>query len=48
MAGLTYAIKIAKAFPAKEVIIITKTTADETNTKYAQGGVAGWDANDSF
>jgi L-aspartate oxidase len=49
VAGLTYAIKIAKAFPEKEVIIITKTTADETNTKYAQGGVAGvWDANDSF
>jgi L-aspartate oxidase len=49
VAGLTYAIKISKAFPAKEVIIITKTTADETNTKYAQGGVAGvWDENDSF
>ena len=42
-------LKIAKAFPEKKVIILTKTTADETNTKYAQGGVAGvWDANDSF
>ncbi len=49
VAGLTYAIKTAKAFPQKEVLIVTKTTADETNTKYAQGGVAGvWDANDSF
>jgi len=49
VAGLTYTIKIAKAFPEKGVIIITKTTADETNTKYAQGGIAGvWDANDSF
>lgn len=49
VAGLTYAIKIAKAYPGKKIIIITKTTADETNTKYAQGGVAGvWDANDSF
>ena len=49
VAGLTYAIKIAKAFPEKKIIIITKTTADETNTKYAQGGVAGvWDENDSF
>ena len=49
VAGLTYAIKTARAFPAKEVLIVTKTTADETNTKYAQGGVAGvWDANDSF
>ncbi len=49
VAGLTYAIKTAKAFPQKEVLVVTKTTADETNTKYAQGGVAGvWDANDSF
>ena len=49
VAGLTYAIKTAKAFPGKSITIITKTTADETNTKYAQGGVAGvWDANDSF
>ena len=49
VAGLTYAIKIAKAFPEKEIILITKTTADETNTKYAQGGIAGvWDENDSF
>jgi L-aspartate oxidase len=49
VAGLTYAIKTAKAFPKKQIIVITKTTADETNTKYAQGGVAGvWDANDSF
>ena len=49
VAGLTYAIKTAKAFPQKEILIVTKTTEDETNTKYAQGGVAGvWDANDSF
>ncbi len=49
VAGLTYAIKTAKAFPKKQILIVTKTTADETNTKYAQGGVAGvWDANDSF
>ncbi len=50
VAGLTYAIKIARAFPEKQVIILTKTTADETNTKYAQGGIAGvWDdENDSF
>ena len=41
IAGLTYAIKMAKHFPEKEIIVITKTQADETNTKYAQGGVAG-------
>ncbi|MDR0792225.1 MAG: FAD-dependent oxidoreductase, partial [Chitinophagaceae bacterium] len=50
IAGLTYALKIAKHFPDKTVTIITKTVADETNTKYAQGGVAGvWDeVKDSF
>lgn len=50
IAGLTYALKTARQFPDKQVIVITKTQADETNTKYAQGGVAGvWDeANDSY
>lgn len=41
IAGLTYALKVAKACPTKKVTIITKTTVDETNTKYAQGGIAG-------
>ncbi|MBX9779564.1 MAG: L-aspartate oxidase [Chitinophagaceae bacterium] len=50
IAGLTYALKIANKFPEKKVLVITKTQADETNTKYAQGGIAGvWDvANDSY
>ena len=50
IAGLTYALKIAKQFPAKTITIITKTQADETNTKYAQGGIAGvWDeSRDSY
>ncbi len=50
IAGLTYALKTAKHFPDKKVVVITKTNADETNTKYAQGGIAGvWDeAKDSF
>ncbi|HEX7690853.1 MAG TPA: FAD-binding protein, partial [Sediminibacterium sp.] len=44
IAGLTYALKTARHFPDKKVTVITKTQADETNTKYAQGGVAGvWD-----
>ncbi|NCI47635.1 L-aspartate oxidase [Sediminibacterium soli] len=44
IAGLTYALKTARQFPDKKVAIITKTQADETNTKYAQGGIAGvWD-----
>lgn len=41
IAGLTYALKVANHFPDKKVTVITKTNADETNTKYAQGGVAG-------
>ena len=50
IAGLTYALKVAQACPDKTVTIITKTTADETNTKYAQGGVAVVNdlENDSF
>ncbi|HTN07199.1 L-aspartate oxidase [Agriterribacter sp.] len=50
IAGLTYALKVARDCPDKKIIIFTKTTSDETNTKYAQGGIAGvWDnENDSF
>ena len=50
IAGLTFALKAAKKFPDKKILVITKTRADETNTKYAQGGIAGvWDADkDSF
>ncbi len=40
IAGLTYALKVAEKYPDKKIMIITKATADETNTKYAQGGVA--------
>jgi len=50
IAGLTYALKVSQKCPDKKVSIITKTTADETNTKYAQGGVAVVNdlENDSF
>jgi L-aspartate oxidase len=41
IAGLTFALKMAAEFPDKKVLVITKTQADETNTKYAQGGIAG-------
>src|ERR1043166_9265884 len=40
IAGLTYALKVSDKYPDKKKNIFTKTTADETNTKYAQGGVA--------
>ena len=44
IAGLTYALKVAEAMPDRQVIVITKAQPDETNTKYAQGGIAGvWD-----
>src|SRR5664279_1923385 len=50
IAGLTYALKVAEACPNQKVLVITKTIADETNTKYAQGGIAGVTdfENDSF
>ncbi len=41
IAGLTYALKVAQDCPDKKVTIFTKTQSDETNTKYAQGGIAG-------
>ena len=40
IAGLTYALKVAHRFPDKKILVITKAAADETNTKYAQGGIA--------
>jgi L-aspartate oxidase len=41
IAGLSYALKVAQACPDKKVMVLTKTQSDETNTKYAQGGIAG-------
>ncbi|MEN9487805.1 MAG: L-aspartate oxidase [Bacteroidota bacterium] len=40
IAGLTFAIKIAEKFPEKKITIVTKSSEDESNTKYAQGGIA--------
>jgi len=37
IAGLTYALKVAEA---GKVSIVTKVAEDESNTKYAQGGIA--------
>ena len=41
IAGLTYALKVARDCPDQNITILTKTISEETNTKYAQGGVAG-------
>lgn len=48
--GLTYALKVAQRFPDKKILVMTKAAADETNTKYAQGGIAVVNdlENDSF
>lgn len=44
IAGLTLAIKTAKAKPDLKITLITKTEQGESNTRYAQGGVAAvWD-----
>ncbi|MHA8106449.1 L-aspartate oxidase [Aquirufa sp. 5-AUSEE-100C1] len=53
IAGLSYTVKVAQYFEDRNVpvkiALITKTIAEETNTKYAQGGIAAvWDTEDSF
>lgn len=50
IAGLSFAIQAAEKFPDKSITLITKAARDETNTKYAQGGIAVVDAQagDSF
>ncbi len=49
VAGLTVAIKSAMALPNKKIFVVTKGEKSESNTKYAQGGIAAvWDKLDSF
>jgi len=40
ISGLTYAIKIAQQNPSLEIVMISKNTLLESNTRYAQGGIA--------
>ena len=40
ISGLSYAIKIAEQLPDAKITIVTKADEDESNTKYAQGGLA--------
>ena len=40
IAGLSYALKVSEARPDLKVSIITKTEGNESNTRYAQGGIA--------
>lgn len=40
IAGLSFALKMAKARPDLSICLITKSSKEETNTRYAQGGIA--------
>ncbi|WP_010136953.1 L-aspartate oxidase [Ochrovirga pacifica] len=40
IAGLSYALKVAENFPDAQVTLVTKANKEESNTKYAQGGIA--------
>jgi len=40
ISGLTYAIKMAQQNPSLEIVIISKNSLLESNTRYAQGGIA--------
>lgn len=50
IAGLFFALKTAHLHPSKKITVLTKTNESESNTRYAQGGVAAvWDMDkDSF
>ncbi|NDW17300.1 L-aspartate oxidase [Dysgonomonas sp. 216] len=40
ISGLSYALKVAQQRPEAKITIVTKADNEESNTKYAQGGVA--------
>lgn len=40
IAGLSLAIQFAEEFPKRKITIVTKNETEESNTKYAQGGIA--------
>ncbi len=50
IAGLSVAIKVAQRFPERQCVLITKQESAESNTRYAQGGIAVVSdfVNDSF
>lgn len=49
ISGLSLAIKLATLIPDQEILLITKENLKESNTYYAQGGIACvWNGNDNF
>jgi L-aspartate oxidase len=50
IAGLSFALKVAEEFPLIKIAVVTKSSAGESNTRYAQGGIAVVNdlMNDSF
>ena len=50
VAGFSLAIRLAEKRPDLKITVLTKSTEKESNTSYAQGGVAAvWDRNmDNF
>ena len=46
VAGFSFAIRMAEKRPDLRIMVLTKSTDKESNTRYAQGGVAAvWDRN---
>ncbi len=49
VAGLSFALKIAEEDRSAKILVVTKAETEESNTKYAQGGIAVVvDQTDSF
>ena len=40
IAGLSFALHCAEAFPDRKIVVLSKTCSEESNTHYAQGGIA--------
>lgn len=40
ISGLTFAIQVAQKNPDVTMVLISKSDLNESNTKYAQGGIA--------
>ena len=40
LAGLNFILQISKLHPEKKVVVISKSSSEESNTKLAQGGIA--------